>query len=351
MSKVFGEQSPGDILEPGLQEMASGRDEQVAMEWNFRNDWRVSRNREREFKKHVAVPTAADGVQKGLNLYFNSRVRYREFKVGRSPDFEDDTLNADNKNVQIHPGSMLIHILDVGGLNAVFASAIQEKAKDGTFLELSEKFGMALRSSFEFVRRLDELLPNQTPSEQSEAARWAGIFIEAFATQIGKPYHPVWATTLPTFARALGSRPTFSDRLNTEEYKSIVGGAEARKWTQWTGVPKVSATWLMALCYPAGAAKPLYRPSMLDANWFPEHFPAPVKAGLQGHPMHLNPPPAPRILIPEYIHPQFRFQADHIVALKRLDAPVECDLPVARAAHQDLLRDEYRPTVWVRDME
>jgi hypothetical protein len=357
MATVFGRGSNGaHLLEPALEDLERGSDEARAMAWNIRNDWRVSERREQAFLP-ADRPANGSALRDHLTIYFEKRVRLREFPVKGGiapPDFATDVLNQFNRVRGMDPDFLLVRVLDLGGLLTVFRNALADAATRRDLRELSMLLTPDPGSGDGLIVRIDRHLQR---AGEPAIVQFANMVIRALASQAHRPFQPVWVTTLAAFSDVCQEgrgfwKETFETYLrppSTREQERRIIDGPAERWTQLLGVPKTgwaNGTWLLVLRYPSREADPIYRPTILDAGWFPEHFPSPPEGGPKGHPVDLRHEPSAARLIPEYVHPQFHHRPEHFLALKRLPGPVGRHLTAFRQANLNLLRRKYPTIVW-----
>ena len=177
MPKVFGRERADHPLEPALQALLQGEDaggdEQVAMAWNFRHDWRVSEPRELKFVSTTVSPVTPNGLRESLSAYVQNQVRARRFDKNDPPDFLHAALNGHNQ-LSRHPNWWLVHLINIGGLAQVLEAAVVEFGARAAFHDLPRRlspllarargfrktdgfFGPAL-----FVQALDAFLSGQS---------------------------------------------------------------------------------------------------------------------------------------------------------------------------------------------
>ena len=124
-------------------------------------------------------------------------------------------------------------------------------------------------------------------------------------------------------------------------------------WMQAVGVATETPVWVAVLCYPVRRTAKriaLYRPTQLDAGWYPHHFPSPPQSGVEkgGYSMFLglkNETLHSYGLVREFIHEPVDFSIkDWSRAGELLDfvpGPVSGDLIEQRRAHLELLSTHY----------
>ena len=127
--------------------------------------------------------------------------------------------------------------------------------------------------------------------------------------------------------------------------------ATPESWLEAVGIPRATyPRWILVLRYTAGEARPLVRPTQLEAGWFGFHFPSPLasSADAGGHAMSLGERDGNLRLqiLPEFIHARVRYHLKHWKAAGQM-----CDvttravglvdhLATYRAAHyEDLVAD------------
>ena len=125
------------------------------------------------------------------------------------------------------------------------------------------------------------------------------------------------------------------------------------RWLQAVGKPTEESMWVTVVRYPLVASRKapikLYRPTQLDAGWFPHHFPSPPPTPLArgGHTMFLcadNEGRPGNGLVHEYIHQSFPFSIRHWYKggqLLEVAGAVQGHLPRQRQKHIDLLEQHY----------
>jgi hypothetical protein len=148
-----------------------------------------------------------------------------------------------------------------------------------------------------------------------------------------RPYHPVWLMRWPAFeeiAHELGGR-----------WCEVIGRPVADRIPHWVIVLKLRLR---------DFGGTLARPTVLDAGWWPAHFPSPPQAALDdgGFAMDLRVDPFPDALRSEFIASQPVYHIEQWLEgdrQKDLIQPTSGDLALQRAQHLDLLERKFGPAV------
>lgn len=281
---------------------------------NLRHDRRVCDDREAAFLDYVRQRLRCDAahlltsneLKDSIEDYLKERIRC--MKTGGTdpviePDFVKDTLNRFNFTNEITPewppDKKLVRALDLNGF--LYHASIEKE-----WLEACPWISMNDKTGPDWDQTLDENLNH--PSFDRRIAFIGWILDTMKECRKKQPFHPVWAT--------------FWDEFKREDlpYGSIAGSTPER-WLQSLGVKKESpGRWIILLVYPARDAGRLVRPSILEAGWYPAHFPSPVPppeafTSRCGFCMELDSSLGTRSLNEEYIHlDQVDHDIDHWLA-------------------------------------
>ncbi len=162
----------------------------------------------------------------------------------------------------------------------------------------------------------------------------------------------------------------FLDRFFTLQWsggRNQYHGVWAGRWREFEALAETNAaTWMSAmgvripaepsLClllrYDASEVYPLVRPTILEAGWYPEHFPSPQSASwcvgkpcppTGGHPMGLDDGTPALALRAEYVHRDRERKSSWVYAwawVQPASTP-SITLPSARRRHWELLKGHY----------
>ena len=179
---------------------------------------------------------------------------------------------------------------------------------------------------------LDDLLLGGNTEDRQHIVGQILILLNRYSDE--NPYQPTWVTTW-------------------EAFESLAQGEadNPSRWLEIVGAYKVGfPRWVVVLCYTAGEAGDLVRPTQLDAGWFPHHFPSPPQAPVEtgGHPMDLGAPTGDPRLLSEFIHQQIEHPVKHLTdMIGRVTELSPSPLGIQRTAHHDLLSREYTVAGWM----
>ena len=122
-------------------------------------------------------------------------------------------------------------------------------------------------------------------------------------------------------------------------------------WLEAVGVAKETGVWIAVIRYSdANGTLNLFRPTQLDAGWYPHHFPSPpVAPSGGGYTVFLDSAAPATELVSEYIHSEVDFTFEEWEAGGSLvgftGRPVGGDLAGARTNHLHLLVNKFGGSV------
>lgn len=261
--------------------------ENRALARNLAHDHRVSK--EREYKLLAYIPSPSNGTEllDGLKSYYQAKVKTRS-----RPDYVFDHSNGGNfvsgrgignvQGITIHRSIELAQVLDLNGLAPVFQAAIDSGRRTPA---LSGFPGSGANE-----KDFDQWLDRKLSGTRSRREFVPGALSALARVCEQRPFQPTWVTFWNQLEPYLDEGPD--------------------RWLEVLGVHKPFAfsnprhRWLIVLCYRVKTRK-LVRPTVLETNANPFHFPSPPSAAiaLGGHPMELaDVHHVP--LLNEYIHSQ-----------------------------------------------
>jgi hypothetical protein len=301
---------------------ASGDSDEMAMGANIESDWRVSDERGDALE---AIPL--DIGHAGIPL----RTRVTDSPARFNYNIPDPAFlkPANNANIQtrIHGNTQLVTVFQFKFVHRYNIAA----ALPG---------GLVSAADFDALNsELSRLFPDvHSHGSPVSVSKDSSDFLDRFfANQYSSgQYHGIWT----------GLWRNFEAHLHR--------GASA--WLCMLGMrcPK-RRTLCLVLRYRVAAVRPLVRPTVLDAGWYPEHFPNPltkswlggasVTPPLGGHPMNTADFHLP--LRDEFIHRDVARSASWLAAWGWVgptpagSAPFELALRDARSRHYSLLQRSY----------
>lgn len=327
MPPVFGrEQDLSHPYQEALQQWQSLRRSLAlrAMARNVRHDHRVSPEREADFQAFASKLGTDLDLHNAIVQYHKERIRFRP-----DPEFLNRTINESNLIIlpnDVFPSedTELVRVLDLSGLNRVFAWAKKKERWKPKFVELENPNNDTIVYNW-----LKKNLPEQV---KEQARNFIGFILEVLNdSQIDQPFQPVWATTWKAFT----------------PYKDC----DPQRWVQLLGVRKEQPSCLVLLKYTVKEAGTLVRPTQLEAGWYECHFPSPPTARLEigGHPMDLQLPPKihhtqpakTQTPLPEYLHKQIKHPPQHLLDWGFVEFPKRQNLRLQRIAHHQKLVKHY----------
>jgi hypothetical protein len=309
-----------EILSSPSIDVADIEDRCVAC--NLSHDTRISLDRAQELYDYHSQgvdphPKTGRALRDSVKDHF-----YRRIRTSRNPDYVRPHLNRQNfvrmatglRPDGLNPSLPLARVLDLTGLGKVYLWAEQRSLPGfrGYETELRDKgAGIYFKARFEHG--------------EQRAQEFVGQVLDAMDRRRKHvPFEPAWAVRWRDF------EPYRSDR--------------AEKWLAVLGMPNLhtdrSPRCLILLKYTLSAASVLVRPTQLDADWFPLHFPSPPHSGPEkgGHPMDLSLPPPQTDLLSEFIHQQMRHEpADWTGEVRFTLSRNHGELRRQRAAHHGRL--------------
>jgi hypothetical protein len=266
------------------------------------HDERIGPKREAELDTYhnkgvSSYPRTCADLRTSAKDFFAKRIRFT-----RDPDYVKKVLNLRNFAriaTGLHPGGLnpslsLVRVIDLSGLTLVYTWA-----EDHRIAPFSD-YRAEVRAAGGLASYLGEKL------DRGRAA--ALDFVSAVLNAIDlkrrvDPFGPVWAVRWRDF------EPYVADT--------------AERWLQLLGMKNLHTDalprWLIALKYPLASVAPLVRPTQIEADWFPFHFPSianrPSEQG--GHPMDLAMPSPDTVLHSEFIHQQVHHDRNQLLTEPR----------------------------------
>jgi len=310
-----------------LQDAGNCRD--GAMAANFRYDHRVPPPREDEFIQFCT--TSADLSKKGLQ---NTQIKYFKEKVRfpQDPAFQEspNTTNLSfgpGAPVNLSPKRDLVRVLNVSRLDFVFGQAYDQHWTNSAGDEPFKDYPAGEAEGADSDQVLDWLNDKLDKSDK-EAVKFVNDVLELLNDRLDRklPFHPVWAAFWG-------------------ELRDFFNSQSADRWLERLGVekPVPHPHWVIVLVYKVDETRTLWRPTVLDVEWYPCHFPSPpdLPASRGGHPMDLG--KSSVTLVSEFIHQQIRHLPQHFeqagLLRQRTTRGSSPELRLQRENHRKLLRD------------
>lgn len=340
MSRIFDKDRPEyKVYEPALRYAEThGSDDLRAIAINLRCDHRVMERREEQFR------TLFDGdLETSIKRYFEQRINILD-----PPDYCQSWCNNLVANCVTPGGSccegfdVTITLSTVVNLNS-FQKILHTADQDFEILsyvpgwqDLRDLFITdALTNPSEFSEWLDD----QFLGEPANSPKIEGIIKEFFnainfeLVERRDFYKPaIWVTDWNLFKEYTHER-RLDGRVNVD------------RWNQVLGVNRPFRVWQIVIKYPVADLNCLYRPTQLDAEYYPQHFPPPRNAEfcLGGHAIDLHPAGIP--LLPEYIHRQIFLKPEYWTDDKLIGKTeiTYYELATPRQRHYENLEREYDP--------
>jgi hypothetical protein len=301
MPRIFDRAvEPTHPLEPLLGQMeglATSSERFIAHNW--RHDWRVAPLREARLLEQVVAR-----IDEGLSpcscykgYYVNSVCR------GTPPEYAL-ACNQDN-HVRISRRNWLARVLCLNHLREAAAEALPEVR-----MLPPDRWGAWLDARVEHTR-LGGFLALRD---------FVDTMFSAWNNWSGKDQRPAWASFWAD-VEVLLNGPDSADHI-----RNAVGMARVN-----------AGDWLVVLRYRVSEVPGCIRPTSLDADWNPYHFPSP-RDEVTGFAMHLS-SGAAGLCLPEVIHTPFDLTIEHWYPwIGRTTAPVaETDLAGMRKHHHERL--------------
>jgi len=304
-----------------LSEWVQSRDiDYRAMARNLMHDHRVSADRERAFDYYVETPTTSRRLREAITVYYERRVR-----DCTDPDCIDPTINANNF-LTTHKDLLLLRVLNLSGLYGVFEWGRKEGIVVTDGFPVSDKRTAGDRDG------RDRWLADQVSGRADDDVHtFVSDVLSLLAqfTAANQPWQPTWATAWSAFKGYVGDK---ADPIRADRWAQVVGLYSPTIWPSW----------LVLLKYRARRAGLLIRPTQLDGNWNPYHFPSPppelsTTIGRAGQPMDLGSPRLGERLVPEFIHKQIQHAPEDFVAIGQTTGTAVSVLEQQRTAHWERL--------------
>jgi hypothetical protein len=314
-----------DIYEAELRSWeSSSLSSKKAMAKNLRHDHRVTRKRERKFRKYFIKHSHDLSV--ALKKYHQYEVQGKTvpgFCQRSCDNFIADYRSASCTTCDGFKADIkLATIINLNGLEFPITDTKKDSLKSWSVYETSGY-------KDNFSKWLDENLSGKSDKERLE-------FLDAifdvlnFRLKKGKFYHPTWVTEWDEF----------------ESYaKKTDGSFDIDNWNQIVGVPRMNPSWQIVIQYPANIINGcLYRPTQLDGGDYPHHFPSPPQAEMAegGYTMDLGITVSRPLN--EFIHTQIRLTTDYWENSGYLIGktnPQAYDLAALRENHHNKLKIRY----------
>ena len=305
---------------------------QKAMARNLLGEHRVSFDRLKKFLPSGFNWDNFDAIQKDLDEYQKKAVRVKlnpslPFSHLKQPLPAFESKENKNNRVNLPLNAKLGTVIDLTRLHRVYGYAAFNK------VPAFEKF------------------VHTSPLDQVN---------EFLAGHLEDPDHTVRKGFVDSIFRAMAAYRVSSDndRIHptwAAEWQSLKAYLEPNapeRWVQAVGVRKEHPCWVLVVRYPVKNAYrhlKLFRPTHLDAGWYPHHFPNPPGANVNagGFTMDLRDADADpqQGLVSEYIHRQIDFEINdwedvggHVGFI---DKPSNHALDVLRRRHWARLGQEY----------
>jgi hypothetical protein len=318
--KLFGREAPAgltDLAASAAVLASSGDSHDRAAALNFVHDSRVSEGRAAHFLNWCRQTGNTGGLDLAAEEYVREQVQR---------DSNASFLHSNNGNNRVgstdgpRGDDPLATVLDLTGLAGVLRTGRLVGLADLQALPAAEAV-----TDEQIDRFFEERLRNSDPAIRDG--------------------------TVETILRAIylsGRRPTWAAPWH-KFFARIDYTPES--WLQAVGIPRATpARWILVLRYTASEARPLVRPTQLEAGWFGYHYPSPPgdSAGPGGHAMSLRERMADQRLelLPEYIHARIPFLLSHWIAAGRLCGvttstvgPVDRLMACRTAHHEDLVAE------------
>lgn len=231
---------------------------------NLALDHRVSKEREKRMLREIPSPIDGQDLYDELKSFYKTKIN-----APFDPDYIDEKINDQNfvsgwrsRPSELSESIQLAQVLDLSGLRLVFQAASGRKDAPPSIQRLKGK-----ADEKEFESWLDmQLKPTGGPE------RFVPQALEVLANEVKKsPFQPSWVTFWSHLENHLDQGPA--------------------RWLDALGVwkPIGRPRWLIVLRYPARRCR-LLRPTVLDTDYTPFHFPSPPWAQLSagGHPVDLG---------------------------------------------------------------
>jgi hypothetical protein len=328
--KLFGRSASAGLadwaaLASGLVETGNPHDRAAAI--NFIVDGRVSEDRAENFYQWCRESGNAAGLALAAEEYLR--------QVRQAPDAT--FLHEDNGNNIIGTADRLIAddeplatVLDLTGL-----AELLRTGRLGDLGGLQAPPAAKAVTDEEIHKFYKDRLRNPDPEIRDRTVD--AILHAVYLSE----RHPTWATRWDHFMSRIDATP--------------------ESWLEAVGVYKETyPRWILVLRYTAGEARPLVRPTQLEAGWYGFHFPSPPAGSAEagGHAMSLRERDGNlRLpLLPEFLHARVRFGLSHWKAAGRM-----CDvttrvvgpmdrLAARRAAHYGDLAAAYgQEDAWLKE--
>jgi hypothetical protein len=291
--KLFGRAASADLadlaaLASGLEDAGNDHDRAAAV--NFIHDGRVSENRAASFRQWSRQSGNAANLVLAAEEYLRQQVHKAP---GATFLHEDNGGNIiGSANGRLADDEPLATVLDLSGLAEVLRAG-----RLAGLTELQALPAAAILTDEQINRFYTDRLRNPDPEIRDR-------FVDAILQAVYlSERHPTWAARWDGFMSRIDVAP--------------------ESWLEATGIPRATyPRWILVLRYTAGEARPLVRPTQLEAGWFGFHFPSPPagSAGAGGHAMSLGERDDNLRLavLPEFIHARVRFRLQHWKASGRM---------------------------------
>jgi hypothetical protein len=235
---------------------------------------------------------------------------------------EHATAERDGMN----PGIDLVRVLDLSGLDLIYAWAQSDRSGRYSFLAdhvLDNRFPLLL----------DDGLQNAdgSPKEPREQGKFIeslfqmvneyrrGVDLETGRSGRARPFHPSWVSL----------------------WGSLNPAEKPERWLETLGIAKSSGRWLALMRYNMDDGISLWRPSVLDSAPSGYFFPSPTWPLKDHGGATLNFYRDADGLTPEFIHVQQDMTYESWLnagsVCKKTSRVVDCELPLTRADHRTRL--------------
>jgi hypothetical protein len=326
-------QANGHFMTPAIDQLRSSDEpKDLAIAANLMYDPRVGKPREEILRSlydaRKAEVSVVERLQKTQVQYFKELIR-----IAKEPDFQK-SHNRENiayggaESADFRADTKLVRLLDLYGLHDIFRNARDTHWVTSTGRQVFEFYPSDERAD---SRDVVVWLNHRLDGDDARAEEFVGAVLELLNDRLenGQAWHPTW----------VGLWDELHDFLHRET---------ADRWMERLGIGGLTGGnhWIVLLVYAVEYADPVFRPTIIDCAWSPNHFPSPpdVPPSVGGHPLDLG---SSRNELPrEFIHTQIRHLPEHFRAASRLRKRTgrgsPDDLHHPREVHRQLLGKRYK---------
>ncbi len=294
-----------------------------AMARNLLGEHRWSAERLRAFLASDGAFLSPAEIEDKLKKYQEKEVRT---PIGSALGPAYGRPDNSNNSVRMPAGTELGTVIDLTRLGHVYAEAYRE-------------FGLPEFESFPDHDRspssINQFLKVRLESPGSRSTFMRALFM-ARRKYLGSKAHRV---IFPTWT------------ADWADLQRFLAPAAPERWLEAVGVARETGVWIAVIRYSADRGKlRLFRPTQLEAGWYPHHFPSPpVAHGGGGFTVFLDSATPATELVAEYIHSEVDFTCEDWESGGSLvgftGRPVGGDLAGARANHLQLLVNKFGESV------